>query len=128
MSWLADAGVEFHHLDRDYETRGYYLVYVNDLFWHADAGTNYTNYTEQDMMELWARRNDKVENPERPWVKIDQRDGRTYVLISANFDCTTALFKDEHPSTSHSVSLSGGNSKVKYMLSGNYYSEEGLSV
>ena len=64
----------------DYETRGYYSVYVNDLFWHADAGTNYTNYTEQDMMELWARRNDKVENPERPWVKIDQRDGRdTYV-------------------------------------------------
>ena len=59
----------------DYETRGYYSVYVNDLFWHADAGTNYTNYTEQDMMELWARRNDKVENPERPWVKIDQRDG-----------------------------------------------------
>ena len=42
----------------DYETRGYYSVYVNDLFWHADAGTNYTNYTEQDMMELWARRND----------------------------------------------------------------------
>ena len=110
----------------DYETRGYYSVYVNDLFWHADAGTNYTNYTEQDMMELWARRNDKVENPERPWVKIDQRDGRDTYVYYANFDWYHYLFKDEHPSTSHSVSLSGGNSKVKYMLSGNYYSEEGL--
>lgn len=110
----------------DYETRGYYSVYVNDLFWHADAGTNYTNYTEQDMMELWARRNDKVENPERPWVKIDQRDGRDTYVYYANFDWYHYLFKDEHPNTSHSVSLSGGNSKVKYMLSGNYYSEEGL--
>ena len=110
----------------DYETRGYYSVYVNDLFWHADAGTNYTNYTEQDMMELWARRNDKVENPERPWVKIDQRDGRDTYVYYGNTDWYHYLFKDEHPNTSHSISLSGGNSKVKYMLSGNYYSEEGL--
>ena len=74
-------------------------------------------------MELWARRNDKVENPERPWVKIDQRDGRDTYVYYANFDWYHYLFKDEHPNTSHSVSLSGGNSKVKYMLSGNYYSE-----
>lgn len=79
-------------------------------------------------MELWARRNDKVENPERPWVKIDQRDGRDTYVYYANFDWYHYLFKDEHPSTSHSVSLSGGNSKVKYMLSGNYYSEEDSSV
>ena len=110
----------------DYETRGYYSVYVNDLFWHADAGTNYTNYTDNDMMELWARRNDKVEHPDRPWVKIDQRDGRDTYVYYANFDWYHYLFKDEHPNTSHSISLSGGNSKVKYMLSGNYYSEEGL--
>ena len=110
----------------DYETRGYYSVYVNDLFWHADAGTNYTNYTADDMMELWARRNDKVEHPDRPWVKIDQRDGRDTYAYYANFDWYHYLFKDEHPNTSHSISLSGGNSKVKYMLSGNYYSEEGL--
>ena len=37
-------------------------------------------------MELWARRNDKVENPERPWVKIDQRDGRDTYVYYANFD------------------------------------------
>ena len=67
----------------DYETRGYNSVYVNDLFWHADAGTNYTNYTEQDMMELWARRNDKLENPERAGVKIAQRDGRDTYLYYA---------------------------------------------
>ena len=126
MSYSGRWGWNSPTTSTDYETRGYYSVYVNDLFWHADAGTNYTNYTEQDMMELWARRNDKVENPERPWVKIDQRDGRDTYVYYANFDWYHYLFKDEHPSTSHSVSLSGGNSKVKYMLSGNYYSEEGL--
>ena len=110
----------------DYETRGYYSVYLNDLFWRSYAGNNYTRYTEQDMMELWARRNDRTEHPDRPWVKIDQRDGRDTYVYYANFDWYHYLFKDEHPNTSHSVSLSGGNSKVKYMLSGNYYSEEGL--
>ena len=59
-------------------------------------------------------------------MKIDQRDGRDTYVYYANFDWYHYLFKDEHPNTSHSVSLSGGNSKVKYMLSGNYYSEEGL--
>ena len=34
---------------------GYYSVYLNDLFWRSYAGNNYTRYTEQDMMELWAR-------------------------------------------------------------------------
>ncbi len=110
----------------DYETRGYYSVYLNDLFWHSYAGTNYTRYTEQDMMELWARRNDKTEHPDRPWVKIDQRDGRDTYVYYGNTDWYHYLFQDQHPTTNHSISLSGGNSRVKYLLSGNYYSEEGV--
>ena len=47
----------------DYETRGYYSAYLNDLFWRNYAGNNYTTYTEQDYDELWIRRNDKVEHP-----------------------------------------------------------------
>ena len=110
----------------DYETRGYYSVYLNDLFWHSYAGTNYTRYNEQDMMELWARRNDKTEHPDRPWVKIDQRDGRDTYVYYGNTDWYHYLFQDQHPTTSHSISLSGGNSRVKYLISGNYYSEEGV--
>ena len=110
----------------DYETRGYYSVYLNDLFWRSYAGNNYTRYTEQDMMELWARRNDRTEHPDRPWVKIDQRDGRDTYVYYGNTDWYHYLFKDEHPNTSHSISLSGGNDRVDYLLSGSYYSEEGL--
>ena len=104
----------------DYETRGYYSVYLNDLFWRSYAGNNYTRYTEQDMMELWARRNDRTEHPDRPWVKIDQRDGRDTYVYYGNTDWYHYLFKDEHPNTSHSISLSGGNDRVDYLLSGSY--------
>ncbi len=83
-------------------------------------------YTEQDMMELWARRNDTHGASRPPWVKIDQRDGRDTYVYYGNTDWYHYLFKDEHPNTSHSVSLSGGNDRVDYLLSGNYYSEEGL--
>ena len=110
----------------DYETRGYYSVYLNDLFYRSYAGVNYSRYTEQDMLELWARRNDRTEHPDRPWVKIDQRDGRDTYVYYGNTDWYHYLFKDEHPNTSHSISLSGGNDRVDYLLSGSYYSEEGL--
>ena len=59
----------------DFETRGYYSAGINDLFYTNYNGKPYTNYTEEDYRQLWLRRNDKTENPERPWVVTDQRDG-----------------------------------------------------
>lgn len=110
----------------DFETRGYYSVYVNDLFFRAQNGKNYTTYTEQDMKELWARRNDKVEHPDRPWVMIDQRDGRNTYVYYANTDWYHELFQDNHLTTQHNLSLSGGTKHVKYFLSGGYNFEEGI--
>ena len=43
----------------EFENRGYYSVYLNDLFYRAANGTNYTYYTQSDMQELWARVNDR---------------------------------------------------------------------
>lgn len=60
----------------DWEDRGYWSVLINNMFWKAYAGTPYATYTDEDMEQLWIRRNDKVENPARPWVVIDQRNGR----------------------------------------------------
>ena len=110
----------------DFETRGYYSVYLNDMFWKAYSGVNYTRYTEEDMNQLWIRRNDKVENPERPWVVIDQRNGRDTYVYYANTDWYHELFRDTHPNMSHNISFSGGTDRVKYYLSGGYYSEEGV--
>ena len=110
----------------EFETRGYYSVYLNDLFYYSKNGTNYTTYTAADMEQLWIRRNDKVEHPDRPWVLIDKRDGRDTYVYYANTDWYHELFKDTHPTQQHSVSLSGGTEHVKYFISGAYNYEEGV--
>ena len=110
----------------DFETRGYYSVYLNNLFAKANNGKNYSTYTEADMQELWARRNDVTENPERPWVVIDQREGRDTYVYYANTDWYHELFTDQHPQQQHNLSLSGGNEHVKYFVSAGYNYEEGV--
>ena len=107
----------------DYETRGYYSVYLNDLFWRSYAGNNYTRYTEQDMMELWARRNDRTEHPDRPWVITDSNGKYRYL---GNFDWYDYMFKRSRPETEHNISLTGGNDKINYYVSGRYLYREGL--
>lgn len=110
----------------EFETRGYYSVYLNDLFYHAQNGTNYTTYTEEDMQQLWARRNDKTEDPSRPWVMIDQREGRNTYVYYANTDWYHELFQDRRPNQQHNVTLSGGTEHVKYFISGGYNKEDGI--
>ena len=110
----------------EFETRGYYSVYLNDLFYKAHNGTNYTFYTSEDMEELWARRNDKTEDPSRPWVVIDQRDGRDTYVYYANTDWYHELFQDRHANQQHNVSVSGGGKGVQYYLSASYNQEDGI--
>ena len=119
-------GFEMPTTSTEFETRGYYSVYLNDLFYHAANGVNYTTYTQQDMAELWARRNDTVENPERPWVMIDQREGRNTYVYYANTDWYHELFQDLRPNQQYNVSFNGGNKYMKYYFSGGYNQEEGV--
>lgn len=110
----------------DYETRGYWSVYINDLFNYADAGMNYTRYTEQDMQELWARRNDVTENPERPWIKVERRNGQNQYIYYANTDWWHYFFQDNSPLMSHNISMTGGSNGIKYYVSGGYDRTEGI--
>ena len=96
----------------DFETRGYYSVYLNDMFYKTYAGVNYSKYTEEDMYQLWIRRNDVVQNPERPWVMIDQRDGRDTYVYYANTDWYHYIYRDTHPTMSHNISFNGGTDRV----------------
>lgn len=120
MGWTAPT------VSTDYETRGYYSVYINDLFWRNRNGNNYSNYTTEDMEQLWLRRNDRIENPQRPWVMIDQRTGRNTYVYYANTDWYHYLFTDVNPLQSHNVSVSGGSKHIKYFISGNYDRQEGI--
>lgn len=125
LSYSGKFGFTAPTTSTDYETRGYYSVYVNDLFMYNYNGSKYSHYTDADMEQLWARRNDKVEDPSRPWVIIDQRNGRDEYVYYANTDWYHYLFQDIKPTQTHNISFSGGNDRVKYYVSGSYYDEEG---
>ena len=81
----------------DYETRGYYSAKIADFFMMATQNTPYTSYTEADYKALWERRNDKTENPARPWVVTDNRNGRQQYVYLANFDWYNYLYDDSRP-------------------------------
>ncbi|MCQ2184661.1 MAG: TonB-dependent receptor [Bacteroidales bacterium] len=110
----------------EYENRGYYSVKINNDFFKSYAGVPYATYTEADMQELYDRRNDVTENDERPWVVVERRNGRDVYNYYANTDWYHYYFRDIKPTTSHSISFSGGSKKFKYLLSGSYNREEGV--
>ena len=119
-------GWEEPTVSTDFETRGYWSVYTVDKFWATDAGKNYTNYTAHDMAEMLARVNDVTENPERPWVVEEVRNGRNQWIYYANTDWYHELYNDRHPVQQHNVSVTGGNKDVKYYLSGAYDRQSGI--
>ncbi len=110
----------------DFETRGYYSAYIADLFMSTKGGQPYTNYTAYDYQRLWERRNDKVENPERPWVVTEMRNGKLSYVYLANFDWYNYMFDDTRPTQDYNVNVSGGSKTVSYMVSGRYYKQEGI--
>ena len=110
----------------DNETRGYYSAGIADFFMESGRGVRYTNYTDADYKALWDRRNDKTEYPERPWVTIENRFGRQSYVYLANFDWFNYLYNLSRPTTDHNVSISGGSDKMTYLISGRYYSQEGV--
>ena len=111
----------------DYETTGYWSAYIHNMFWKADDGTSqYIKYNDYDMRQLLLRINDKTEHPDRPWVTVQNRNGKDKYVYYANTDWYHVLFNDEHPVQQHNISISGGNKKVKYFLSGAYNRQTGI--
>ncbi len=106
----------------DFEHRGYYHAYIVDMFGRTYQGQQMTTYTKEDYHELWIRRNDKVEDPSRPWV-VETEDG-TYKYYG-NFDWYNFLYDNTRPTWDHNLSVQGGTDKVKYFISGNYYDQKG---
>lgn len=106
----------------DFENRGYYHAYIVDAFGRTYQGQQMTTYTPEDYHELWIRRNDKVENPERPWVVETENGEYKYY---GNFDWYNFFYDNRRPTHEHNVSVQGGTDKVKYFLSGNFYDQKG---
>lgn len=114
----------------DFVTCGYDHAYIYDTSYMAQKGKMgaATGLTEDDYKELEARRYDTVENPERPWVVVDDPDasGRQKYHYYANFDWWNWMYKEQMPSQSHDVNISGGSDKIQYYVSASFYTKEGM--
>ncbi len=106
----------------EFETRGYYSAAINDYFFTGYQGSAYTKYDAEDYYQLWIRRNDKTEHPDRPWTVI--RDGQ--YKYYANFDWYNYFFDHTQPTQEHDVSIYGGDSKLNYRISAGYYNGKGI--
>ena len=123
VSYSGRWGISAPTTSTDWETRGYDTVYIINKFMKAFNGQQQIFYNDDDMAELWARRDDVVENPARPWIVLDSSKGYRYY---ANTDWWHYFFNDEKPTENHNISFRGGTKNVKYFLSGNFNREQGI--
>jgi len=124
VTYNGRAGVAFNTTSTDFLTTGYdYVTLSNEFTLHSGKGYNAWNYTDEEMQMLYERRGDVTENPDRPWVYMNDKGKYRYL---GNFDWYGYVFKRVRPETEHNVSINGGNDKMNYYVSGRYLYREGV--
>lgn len=107
----------------DFISTGYDWATAVDEVYYGRYGYSAFRYTEADWAELEARRYDTVENPDRPWVTVDDTGQYHYY---GNFDWYHEMFNNNRFQQQHDLSISGGDNAVTYYLSAKYYDQDGL--
>jgi TonB-linked SusC/RagA family outer membrane protein len=106
----------------DFITDGYDAAVLNDEAFRRATGNSYTGYTDDDYAELLKRKTDKS----LPSVVIDNRKGREQYVYYGNTDWWKEMFRDTQTSMEHSLSFTGGNEKVDFLVSGRMYEKNGI--
>lgn len=107
----------------DFINTGYDHVKTVNMFYESYQGKQMALYNEEEMQMLYERRNDRTEHPDRPWTVLAE-NGRYYYY--GNFDWHDHFYRDSRPQQEHNVSLTGGNNKVNYFVSGRYLDQDGI--
>lgn len=110
----------------NFMTNGYESTMLNDEAFLRAVGNTYTRYSEEDYKELELRRYDKTEHPDRPWTVVKEFKGKEIYNYYGNYDWWNTIFNENQPSHSHNINMSGGNDKINFMISGNYYTKDGI--
>ena len=110
----------------DFMTNGYESTMLNDEAFRRATGNTYTRYSDEDYAELEARRNDKTENPARPWVVVKNVNGKDIYNYYGNYDWWNTVFDMSMPKRQHNLNISGGNNKVDYFISGSVFEQDGI--
>lgn len=84
--------------------------------------STYLGYTEEDYAYMEARKKD----PSLPAALIKTVDGVERYVHYGNTDWWDYIFRSNQPSMEHNINLSGGTDKIRFYLSGRYYSREGI--
>lgn len=116
-------GVSWNTTSTDFITSGYDYVRLTNEFTYPAKGFAAWKYSDQEMQMLQDRRNDVTEHPDRPWVITDDKGKYRYL---GNFDWYGYMFKRSRPETEHNISITGGNDKINYYVSGRYLYREGM--
>lgn len=95
---------------------------LSDKLSLLENSSTYLGYTQEDYDYLEARRLD----PTLPSVLIKNVNGIERYVHYGNTDWWNTIFSNMQASKEHNVSLSGGNEKMKFYLSGRYYSRDGI--
>ncbi len=103
-------------------TDGYTSAKLNDDAFLRAVGKTYTGYNEQDYEELKKRQTDKS----LPNYIIDNRNGKDMYVYYGNTDWWSTMFRDWEPAFEHNLSISGGNDKTDYLISGRFYKKKGI--
>ena len=68
----------------------------------------------------------RKKDPSLPSTLIKTVDGVERYVHYGNTDWWHYIFQDNQPSMEHNLNISGGSEKVRFYLSGRFYSREGI--
>lgn len=123
VSYNGRVGWRQNTTSTDFIHTGYDHVSIVNQFYEPYQGKLMWGYSDEEMQMLYDRKNDSKENPDRPWA-IRGDDGK--LRFYANFDWYNYLYRKTRPETEHNVSITGGNQKLNYFVSGRYLSQDGI--
>lgn len=107
----------------DFITSGYDHVRFTNEFYSRTLDGNCVLMDDAEMQLLYERRNDKTENPDRPWVKVGS-DGYWYYY--GNTDWYSYLYSKLRMQQDYNLSVSGKSDKATYYIAGRFYDQEGM--
>nr|WP_229126904.1 TonB-dependent receptor [Bacteroides sp. 1001136B_160425_E2] len=84
--------------------------------------STYLGYSEEDYAYMEARKKD----PSLPSVLVKTVNGVERFVHYGNTDWWSYIFRKNQPSMEHNINLSGGTDKMRFYLSGRYYSRDGI--
>ena len=103
-------------------TDGLEWARLSDKLSLLENTSTYLGYTEDDYAYMEARKKD----PSLPSTLIKTVDGVERYVHYGNTDWWHYIFQKNQPSMEHNLNISGGTEKLRFYLSGRFYSREGI--